>query len=303
MSIYHQPIDNLPMHNSQNTTFVILDQDLSAKDSSHLLGRLVKNVRRPLDSYLPARTSPLPFLSTYVLDAKLEPNTSINLSYLKTTSTTTRLASLLGLSIANEADSRTSFTLSSKVCRTVALEQHELVFAELMQHHGQEIHAALRQSGRALYLVVGMKTALKPLIVRTRESNAGVTVGAKIEVRVNGAGAMSMEMGTTQKRSYNTLLEAVVDGERTFALQYYPVRLKSKVRLARGGEARGLMGVKRVEKPRLYGNGSQAFKGCLTYGPNSNDGDDEDEDEDEDDEMEIYLGSVMPIDDLDSLPY
>lgn len=59
------------------------------------------------------------------------------------------------------------------------------------------------------------------------------------------------------------------------------------------------MGVKRVKKPRLYGNGSQAFKGCLTYGPNSND----DEDEDEDDEMEIYLGSVMPIDDLDSLPY
>lgn len=46
----------------------------------------------------------------------------------------------------------------------------------------------MRRYGRVaeLYLVGGMKTALEPLIIRTKESSAGVTAGAKIEVRMNG---------------------------------------------------------------------------------------------------------------------
>lgn len=274
--------------------FIILDHDLSSEDCSLLLGRLVKDVRRPLDSYLPARTSPLPFLSTYVLQAKLEPNTSINLSLLKSATTVTRLTVLLGLRVASEADSSTSFVLNSKLCRTVALEQHERVFAELMQRHKQDVHTALRQSGGMLYLVVGMKTAVEPRIVRADEGRRDVAVGAKIEVTVNGAGATGAEVENTHRKSYTAFLESTVDGERAFALQYCPVRLESKVRLARDG---GLMGVKRVKKARLYGSGgSKALNGFLSFGPGDGSSGAEDG-------AEISLGSVLQVEGLDSLPF
>lgn len=58
-------------------------------------------------------------------------------------------------------------------------------------------------------------------------------------------------MGATQRKSYGSVLEPGIDGERVFALQYCPVRFERTVRLG------GFMGwgVRRVKKARLYGGG------------------------------------------------
>lgn len=161
-----------------------------------------------------------------------------------------------------------------------------------------------------------MKTAFDPRIIREDESHRGVTVGAKVEVTMNSVGATSMEVGTTQRKSYKSVLEAGVDGERVFALQYCPVRFEKKVRLARDGEVGGFMGVRRVKKARLYGGGGgKVLDQCLSFGPSDGGGSGRalrrrtlsfgpsDGGEGDAGEEEICLGSVLEVDGLDILPF
>ena len=189
--------------------YIILDNHISKQEALHLLGRVVCNVRRPLQSYVPSKPSmhasptesstsgsstPNPAFANTAQDLypdydpalfvlpdlplSVAKSTSVTLSAKNkyTSRTQSLLSSLLGFSFSLRKAASKKFMLNAKVLRVLSLNRHSEVFSKLMGLYEKEIKAALKEAGGKMYFVVGVKISTDATI-ETREEDQRLVAG------------------------------------------------------------------------------------------------------------------------------
>lgn len=153
-------------------TYIVFDEAYAVPDIARLLGVVVCNTCRPLDT----TTTPLlesgqklDFVDKYMLTDRRESDITIKTSAIRKTAAEFNLVSIFGLS----ADSwlTDKYDLTTKDVHSITLQRHDAVFGELMEAHGDSVRALFR-SGRAAngaYMLVGFKTAAQPKVERSTE--------------------------------------------------------------------------------------------------------------------------------------
>ena len=188
---------------------IILDNHISKLEALHLLGRVVYNVHRPLQSYVPSKPSmhasptesstsgsstPNPAFANTAQDLypdydpalfvlpnlplSVAKSTSVTLSAKNkyTSRTQSLLSSLLRFSFSLRKATSKTFMLNAKVLRVLSLNRHSEVFSKLMGLYGKEIIAALKEAGGKMYFVVGVKISTDATI-ETREEDQRSVAG------------------------------------------------------------------------------------------------------------------------------
>ena len=188
--------------------YTILDNHISKMEALHLLGRIVYNVRRPLECYVPpaalmcAPSHTLPVCSTSgpstsgstpnpaftitaqaaypEYDPELFVLSNLPLSVSESTSTTlfertnyssqtqSALRSLLGLSFSLKRTNSKSFTLNTKLLRVLSLNQHPEVFSRLVGIYGKRLRLLSRGLGEQCILLPGSSSPQMRLLKLTK---------------------------------------------------------------------------------------------------------------------------------------
>ena len=215
--------------------YIILDNHISKTEALHLLGRIVCNVRRPLECYVPETSAcashdtlhacwtteskangPSRFTITaqgtypdydpelFVLPnlpVSISESTSATLSERSNYSSRTQslLSSLLGLSFSLQKAASNTFTLNAKALRVLSLNQHSKVFSKLMGLYGDEIKMALKEAGGTMYFVVGIKLCTDATVETRKEGQrliaGNVMVNATQITGLGTRGTSGVELG------------------------------------------------------------------------------------------------------------
>ena len=291
------------MPQSDRRTFVVLDQDVSVAEGKKLLGRIVTDVRRPLDSYEPLE-SPMPLISKYLRDPRTETSARIAATAIRQGGARVALFGLLGLGLEAEKERDEFFELHSKTIRTFGVRSHERLFEELMDLHGDAIEALSRheRAKNGLYMLIAFKVAEDAMIVQNNcasvaskvHVDGGVAVASVIGVNAIGNGAFGT-VSTTVTQSFKSNAESVFEGERVFAMEYCEI-ISSITGFLMPGSSRVLRsprtaasdtgGKLRWERKMKVGQVAYHGKRILAFGSDDEDdddtGDERQEDENED---------------------
>lgn len=214
--------------------YIILDNHISRSEALHLLGRIVGNVRRPLECYVPSGTSVNTSPHALHTDSTTESNISgsdlnsalgitaqstypnsdpalfvlpsLPLSIAESTSATlseksnyssqtqSLLSSLLGVSFSLKRAACKTFTLKAKVLRVLSLNQHSAVFSKLMGLYGEEIKVALKKAGGTMFFVVGVKICTDATVETCEEGQR--SAAGNVVVNASQVAGLGAGLGT-----------------------------------------------------------------------------------------------------------
>ena len=175
-------------------TFIVFDNKYSAEDGIRLLGRVVRDPRRPFDAYRPSIDTETTVPNTEPAGKKpghtkensseshkddgerretLESNTFLNSFHLTTVSdnapifyaqsfesTKARLNITKLLALGVSSDQTTNVTYHAEISKVYELRQHEDVYKTLISQHEPELEALMNSqpSGVPLYMMVTLRT-------------------------------------------------------------------------------------------------------------------------------------------------
>ncbi|KAI9769472.1 MAG: hypothetical protein M1839_003657 [Geoglossum umbratile] len=286
---------------SAQRTFVVLDRDIAIKNSRYLLGLVVTDVRRPLDKYEPYSDlgpgwmEPLPFLSDFMVDIRIESSATIKARAVRKGAARIALQGLLG--IGWEKASEQSFELRSETIKTFAVEQHDLMFEQLMRLHGDSVKALCQESCARghVFMVVAFKTAVDATIVRdsgeAAQGNMSLGGGSALGLPIPLSIPMPIPVSHSLVQSWASAMKSIVEGERVFAVEYCEIVLPVTGIIT--------LGTRKVGRPkngeddgRLRWEKKVRMKGLVGHGPRVlafESHEDEDDDEDEEGVLELLV--------------
>jgi len=207
-------------------TYFIFDREYPAKNILTLLGSVVANPRRPLDNYIPRNNDEnTASLSSSELDVMMEKPAKIHAESIKTAEGRLNLQKVFGMSAGTDKDD--VYDLWSPEINTYALKQHGNVFSIVKSNNESELRELLDKHGGTVYMMMSLKIALNPTLIR-KQTNT-MSMGSKVTIPVLEASNLSLGLGDPEiSAGFKSLKEAALESlgcdELAFAAEYCEIK-------------------------------------------------------------------------------
>jgi hypothetical protein len=286
-------------------TFAVFEREASAKDVIPLLGRVVKNPRRPLDGFIPRivaevknskpkaemeeqkevtgtalpgtdvsgseTTSTTDFLEGYQFEEVVKKD-KITADNIKSVGAKAGLKKIFNFDAG--AESSETFELESDTIRTLSLGQHDDILEDLKQHLGSDLEdMILKAPGKTVWMMVSLKSADTARIDRTNEGGLNGSTSITIPVSESAGGVPGIgnpELSSHIKLSRSSAINGTTKMEVAFAAEYCQIVRDSERRFS---IKRGVEKVQLAVKSKGVYNFSG--KGLAFAGEEEDDEDDE----------------------------
>jgi len=199
-------------------TFYLLQNPLYVEGAPNLIGNLVTNVTRPMDSYYPTNAA---VVASYLRKPFRQLSASLSSHGVSKNSTEMHFDSLFRIGASNGTTNH--IQLSSREIQVHSAERHQELLQKIVQQQSAE---TWMESTGDVYMLVSYLSAQDAHVRYGSQVESNFTGGLNVPISEAAGLPLNLDVGFNggQETHYGTLNQGVIPGDVIFAAEYRRVK-------------------------------------------------------------------------------